>query len=320
MFFGRQVGHVPTGEDSVLARLAGGVAGAVVAGTDHLRVIYFPDGRLPSPRWRLVAALVAAVTLVCAGLSALWPVEYASAGIDHVHPVNAEAPDGVTTVWSALAHPSMSACRSSGWSRWRLAGAPLTATYVASWPGWPGRRRLRRRTRPRAGGWGTPVPGLLAATLMPVAAGWAVVHGQHVDGVLRADLAVAERARARTSRTDVARAAAEALGATGARLWMGPGTSSRSSASGRRPARTCPRRASSPSRVAPDHQVRAVPSHGGVVGALSIDRRGRPSLARRGADSSTTSRPRPRSCWTTRTVGRHRPPTQRRPPRGPQPA
>lgn len=29
-------------------------------------------------------------------------------------------------------------------------------------------------------GWGTPRAGLLSATLVPVAAGWAIVHGQHV--------------------------------------------------------------------------------------------------------------------------------------------
>ena len=28
--------------------------------------------------------------------------------------------------------------------------------------------------------WETPVPGLISATLVPVTAGWAIVHGQHV--------------------------------------------------------------------------------------------------------------------------------------------
>ena len=71
-----------------------------------LSVICFPDGRLPSPRWRWVVVVIVVVTAVCATLSALWPVEYASADVTITHPVNAEAPAVVSTVWSALAHPA----------------------------------------------------------------------------------------------------------------------------------------------------------------------------------------------------------------------
>ena len=50
--------------------------------------------------------MVVAITLVCAALSALWPVEYASAGVITTHPIHADAPDVVTTLWSAIAHPT----------------------------------------------------------------------------------------------------------------------------------------------------------------------------------------------------------------------
>src|SRR5205823_3435468 len=81
MFFGRQLGHDPAAGTS---RWWGwwGVWPLVVAlALTTFAVICFPDGRLPSPRWRPVAAAVVAVTATCATLSALWPVEYAAAGV-----------------------------------------------------------------------------------------------------------------------------------------------------------------------------------------------------------------------------------------------
>ena len=68
---------------------------------------------------------------------------------------------------------------------------------------------------------GSPRAGLLAATLVPLAAGWAVMHGQHaaaysaLSWLSRADTDPAELP------ADLARAVAEALSAPGTTLWIG---------------------------------------------------------------------------------------------------
>ena len=68
---------------------------------------------------------------------------------------------------------------------------------------------------------GSPRAGLLAATLVPLALGWAVVHGQHaaaysaLSWLSRADTDPAELP------ADLARAVAEALSAPGTTLWIG---------------------------------------------------------------------------------------------------
>ena len=100
-------------------------------------VICFPDGHLPSPRWRPVAAAIVAITVVCATLSALWPVEYASAGVTTTHPFATSTPDVVEQLWAAIAHPAYVAFQ----LLWVVAlvvvaGAPPTVSYGGSWPGW----------------------------------------------------------------------------------------------------------------------------------------------------------------------------------------
>ena len=107
MFLGRQVGHTASAGTSPWWGWLGVWPLAVALALTTFAVICFPDGRLPSPRWRPVAALVVAITLVCAALSAIWPVEYASAGVTTTHPLNADgARRRSTTLWSALAHPA----------------------------------------------------------------------------------------------------------------------------------------------------------------------------------------------------------------------
>ena len=41
-----------------------------------LAIICFPDGRLPSRRWRGIAVGLVVVATTCALPSAIWPVEY----------------------------------------------------------------------------------------------------------------------------------------------------------------------------------------------------------------------------------------------------
>lgn len=51
-------------------------------------VMGFPDGRLPSPRWRRVVVVLVAAGVVLTGMSALWPVEYARTGLVAPHPLH----------------------------------------------------------------------------------------------------------------------------------------------------------------------------------------------------------------------------------------
>ncbi|MET3806831.1 hypothetical protein ABIB25_003851 [Nakamurella sp. UYEF19] len=130
-------------------------------------VICFPDGRLPSRGWRWVAAVVLVVTVACASLSAIWPVEYASAGVVSDHPFNAGTPAGVTSAWAGIAHPAYIGFQvlwvvavavrwrsSDGRVRrqlaWMLAAAAVSVTALVL----------------GLAIWGTPGPGLISATLL----------------------------------------------------------------------------------------------------------------------------------------------------------
>jgi DNA-binding CsgD family transcriptional regulator len=68
---------------------------------------------------------------------------------------------------------------------------------------------------------GSPRAGLLAATLVPVAAGWAIVHGQHVVAYSALSWLSRSRSDSIDLATDLARTVGEALNASSALLWMG---------------------------------------------------------------------------------------------------
>ena len=192
-----------------------------------LAVLAFPDGRLPSPRWRPVVVGVVALALVCSALSLLWPVEYDSAGIAVAHPFASSTPAGVDAVWSALAHPAYAAFQVlwpvAIWARWRSAS------------GWV-RGQLAWLLLAAAGaalvlvrglvGWGTPTPGLIAVTTVPVAAGLAVVHGRHAAAYAALTWMSRRGPEQDDLPTDLARAASEALGAPVV-LWLGSAASLR---------------------------------------------------------------------------------------------
>ncbi len=223
MFWGRQVGHAGA-PDSAGVQWAGWLGVWPIATSIALvtlAVVCFPDGRLPSPRWRPVVAVVVLLAAVCSTLSLLWPVEYAAGGLSVPHPFGGAAPDGVTTLWSAVAHPSYAACQLlwpvALWARWRNA------------TGWV-RRQLAWLLLAAAlavlvlviglAGWGTPTPGLLAATLVPVVAGLAVVHGQHAAAYAALTWMSRRGPAADDLAGDLTRATSEALGAP-ATLWLG---------------------------------------------------------------------------------------------------
>jgi DNA-binding CsgD family transcriptional regulator len=221
IFYGRQVGHTSTSGGSTWLAWLGVWPLALCLALATLSIICFPHGRLPSQRWRGVGVAVLVLAAVCSTLSALWPVEYAAAGMGVDHPLHLGGYSVASAVWSHLAHPAYAAFQAL-WvvavvQRWRLADghvrqqlavvlAAATASVVALLVGlaW----------------WGSPGAGLMTVALVPVAAGWAIVHGQHMT----AYSALSWLSRAEPGSDDlpagVAQAVSEALLGPAA-LWMG---------------------------------------------------------------------------------------------------
>ncbi len=222
LFFGRQIGHSPISDGSRWWGWLGVWPTVVALALTTLSVFCFPDGRLPSRQWRWVVTAVVVIATVCTAFSAIWPVEYDSAGVVTAHPLNAKSPTSVTDAWSAIAHPAYVGFQIL-WIvaivvRWRLAGPSA-------------RRQLTWLVSAAAvsvvalviglGVSGTPRPGLLAATLVPVAAGWTIVHGQHSAAYSALTWLSRTAPDATDLSTDLARAVAEAFAAPSATLWMG---------------------------------------------------------------------------------------------------
>ena len=195
MFLGRQVGHPASSGTSPWWGWLGVWPLALALALTTFAVICFPDGRLPSPRWRSVAALLVAITVVCTALSAFWPVEYASAGMTTTHPIHAEAPDLVTTLWSAIAHPAYVGFQLL-WvvalvARWRSSDGHVRRqlAWVAG-----GRCDLRGGARPRAGALGNTGSRVDRHHPSPGDSGVGDRARSARRGVLRPDLDVSDRA------------------------------------------------------------------------------------------------------------------------------
>lgn len=280
VFLGRQIGHSGSADAHPWWAWWGVWPVVVALALTTLSVICFPDGRLPSPRWRWVAAAVVAVAAACAVLSALWPVEYASAGLDTVHPVQRSAPEAVSDLWSALAHPSYVAFQ----VLWVLA-------VVARWRTSDGHvRRQLAWLLLAAGcsalalvvglvGWHSPRPGILSATVIPLAAGWAVVHGQHLASYWALSWLSRSEAAPEALPGEFARAVGRALDAPAATLWLG--TAEHLAAVGVWPETADQVEATDLTALgaASGRHVRAVVREGAVVGALGVDRHDPLSLA-----------------------------------------
>jgi Bacterial regulatory proteins, luxR family len=181
MFLGRQVGHDAAPGTSPwwgwfgVWLLVVGLFGVTVS------VVLFPDGRPPTPGWRWVLRLGGVITVAIAVSSALWPIGYASAGVTSAAPFELAGADAVATVWEPLAH-TVFAVFQVLWLvaivvRWRVSGplvrrqllvvgSSVAVSVVALLVGLVG--------------WRTPTPGVLTACLVPVAAGWAIVHAQYL--------------------------------------------------------------------------------------------------------------------------------------------
>lgn len=217
MFHGRQIGHAGGSE---WWAWTGVWPVAVSIALTTLSVIHFPDGRLPSTRWRPVVVAVLGLGVGCSILSALWPVEYTSSGLTANHPWSETTPEVVSAIWSAIAHPAYVFFQVlwpiAIWLRWRSAGG-LVRRQLA----WVMLASTGAAAALAVGliGWQTPRFGLLAVTLVPVVAGLAIVHSQHA--ATYAGLSwLSRRSRDQDLPTDLARATSEALDAP-ATLWMG---------------------------------------------------------------------------------------------------
>lgn len=268
LFWGRQLAY-GADPDAPGVRWAGWLGVwpvAVSIALATLAVLCFPDGRLRSRTWRRVAAVVVVVAVTCSTLSFLWPVEYASTGVTLPHPLADRTPEAAATVWTVLAHPSYAAFQLlwpvAIWARWRGTS------------GWV-RRQLAWLLLAAAGaalvlvvgllGWRTPTPGLIAVTMVPVAAGLAVVHGQHAAAYSALTWMSRRDATADDLPTDLARATSEALAAR-AVLWLG-------SPASLRPVGVWPPTADDPPPLAELPRVaRRIELDGVRAGALTVDR------------------------------------------------
>lgn len=111
MFFGRQYGFFAAstaeGADALPATAWVTWLGVwplplvlVLAGVTFM---CFPDGRLPSPGWRPVVAVMAAAGALLALCSALWPVEYAENSLSVPHPLNVGGYETAQRLWNVIA-------------------------------------------------------------------------------------------------------------------------------------------------------------------------------------------------------------------------
>jgi DNA-binding CsgD family transcriptional regulator len=272
LFFGRQIGRFPARHDWRWWGWLGVWPTALALAMATLSVLCFPDGRLPSRAWRWVVAVVVLLAAVCAVLSAWWPVEYGSTGVLTPHPINAEAPGSASAVWSAIAHPVYAGFQVL-WivavaARWRSADANVRRQLT-----WLVGAAVFSVVALGVGlaVAGSPRAGVLAASLVPVAAGWAIVHGQHATAYSALSWLSRAEAEPADLPTELARAVAEAMRAPGAVLWMG---GDELHAVGVWPdcgEPIAPTTCEELARSAGQH-ARVVTSRGTAVGALSVQR------------------------------------------------
>lgn len=221
VFLGRQVAHTATaGAAASWAGWIGVWPTALAVLTTTLAVICFPDGHLPSRRWRVPVVLAGVLAAASALLSALWPVEWESAGLTGEPPFDLPGRAAAGAVWDLLAHPLYVVLQLS-WIvavavRWRagrgrapllglllgvaLAFAVLVLGLVAT---------------------GSARPGLAAVWLVPLAAGWAALHGHALVRYRSLSWLTGAQQSPAELPVALARAVAESLDVPGATVWLG---------------------------------------------------------------------------------------------------
>lgn len=176
MFLGRQVAHDGPASGAAWWTWIGVWPLALTLAALTWAVFCFPDGQALSRTWRVLAVIVTTVAALLSLCSALWPVEYASVGLDTKPPFTFGGADTASEVWRVVAHPSYALIQLT-WlgavvSRWRRAngilrnqlavlGIAVGVATVALLAG------LLIAGSPRAG--------LLFTPLVPIAAGWGMV-------------------------------------------------------------------------------------------------------------------------------------------------
>lgn len=221
MFLGRQLGHFSP-EVPAIAGWFGVWPLTLALALTTFAVICFPDGRLPGRAWRVVAVLIVLDTALLSVLSAGWPVDYASVGVVTPHPLAATTPPLVETLWNALSIPSFIAFQ----LLWVVA---VVARLVRR----DGRVRRQLGWLLLAAGvsvallvvgllvWESPRAGILSATLLPLAAGWAIVRGQHAAAYSALSWLSRSAADPRDLPDVLARTLAESTDAARVTVWLG---------------------------------------------------------------------------------------------------
>ena len=111
MFFGRQYGfYAGAHEGDTLPAVSwvtwfGVWPLPLVLVLTGVTIMCFPDGRLPSRRWRVVAAAMLAGAAPLALASALWPVEYAENSLSVPHPLEVGGYDTAQRLWAFVGPP-----------------------------------------------------------------------------------------------------------------------------------------------------------------------------------------------------------------------
>ncbi|MGH9214772.1 MAG: hypothetical protein ACRDZS_00815 [Acidimicrobiales bacterium] len=160
-------------------------------------IVSFPDGRLPSPRWRPAVSAMIAVGAALSVVSALWPVEYADNELLVAHPLHVGGAGAAEDVWS-VAGPAAHLSFPLVWAvcvvvrlrrargdearqlRWFVYAVAIGAAVIAL-------------------GFvvfGSPAPGVLSVPLIAVAAGGAILKYRlyDIDVVIDKTLVVAAMA------------------------------------------------------------------------------------------------------------------------------
>lgn len=177
LFLGRQVAHTSSGSAGSWWGWLGVWPLALILGVLTWSLLCFPEGRFLSSRWRWWALVVLAVAVLLSLLSALWPVEYAAAGIHTPPPLSFAGSDAARSLWGAVAHPAYTLFQVT-WlvgvlARWRQANGILRSQLALL------AAALGVATVGLLAGLivtGSPRAGLLLTPLLPVAAGWSMVH------------------------------------------------------------------------------------------------------------------------------------------------
>ena len=281
LFFGRQIGHGSHRDDGEWWGWLGVWPLVVALALTTFSVICFPDGRLPSRSWRWVAVAVIVVTAACATLSAVWPVEYESAGLTLAHPIIPSAPAWASVLWSAIAHPAYVGFQLL-WVvalafRWHTANGPVRRqlTWLLSAAALSVTALIVGLVLA-----GSPVAGLLSAALLPVAAGWAIVHGRYAAAYSALSWLSRTRALPADLPADVARATVEAFAADGATLWMGDADALHAVGIWPPTPATVGSTDLTTLVAVPGRLVRLISRDGVVTGVLTVDRAGTPGLSR----------------------------------------